>query len=299
MRFTLSLLFTLLLGSNSFAAPTKVVASFSILADLVKNIGGDYVSVTTIVGPNEDAHVYQPTPLDSIMISEADLVIINGLGFEGWIERLIKASGFRGTPVIASQGVGSLKARGNPLHKTQSHIDDPHAWHSVPAVMKYVDNISRALAQFDPLHAEVYHKNATAYKQRLRFLDEWIRDEIGRISESKRKVISAHDAFQYFSAEYKVEFLSPVGVSTEAEATPEAIKKLIDLIRKEGIQRIFVENITNERQMHIIQESTGARIGGILYSDALSAAEDPAPDYISLMRHNVALIVEAMRDKES
>jgi zinc/manganese transport system substrate-binding protein len=297
MRFFLSLLFSFMFSAPGFAtSKVKVVTSFSILADIVKHVGGKHVHIDNIVGPNEDAHVFNPTPEHSMMLAHGDLVVVNGLGFEGWIDRLIDASGFKGEVVVASAGVKALKASENPAGAQQSFTDDPHAWHSIPAVMKYVDNISLALQKADPEHKAVFKKNATSYKQRLRLLDEWVRDEFSKVDPAKRKVITAHDAFQYFAREYKIAFLAAQGVSTQAEASPDAVMKLIDLIRKEDIKMIFVENITNEKQMNIIRESTGARIGGTLYSDALSDADGPASDYISLMKHNVGLIIASMRD---
>lgn len=278
-------LLTIILCNPCFAA-VKVVTSFSILADIVKQVGGEHVQINNIVGPNEDAHVFNPSPQHSMMLAKADLVIVNGLGFEGWIDRLIEASGFKGTVVVASAGLKPLKI---------GLTEDPHAWHSIPAIMKYVENVSKALQKADPANAASYRKNATSYKQRLRLLNEWVHDELSKVDPKKRKVITAHDAFQYFAKEYKVAFLAPVGVSTQAEASPEAVMRLINLIRKEDIKMIFVENITNEKQMNIIQESTGARIGGTLYSDALSVPDGPASDYVSLMRHNVSLIISSMR----
>jgi zinc/manganese transport system substrate-binding protein len=287
MKILLTLILSLSLASQSVAA-VKVVASFSILGDLVKQVGGTHVHVDTIVGPDEDAHVFNPSPQHSMILAKADLVVVNGLGFEGWINRLIDASGCKGTVVVASAGV-------SPMKDPTTSGEDPHAWHSISAVMKYVDNISEALQKKDPIHASTFKINATSYKQRLRFLDEWVHDEMSKLDPAKRKVITAHDAFQYFAKEYNIAFLSPVGVNTQAEASPQAVMALIDLIRKEGIKVIFVENITNEKQMNIIRESTGAHIGGTLYSDALSAADGPASDYLSLMKHNVSLILSAMR----
>lgn len=286
MRHILILIFSLTVGVSSSNATIKIVASFSILADLVKQIGGEHVYVENIVGPNEDAHVFNPAPKHSIMLATADVVIVNGLGFEGWIDRLITASGFKGHKIIASKGVMAIKSG--------DLAQDPHAWHSIPNVMKYVEAISADLQKIDPKHAKDFQKNATRYKQRLRLLDEWVRDEVSRIAVKNRKIITAHDAFQYFAKEYKINFLAPMGISTQAEANPEVIKNLINLIKNEGIKIIFVENITNEKHMNMIHESTGARIGGTLYSDALSTDDGPAADYISMIRHNVSLLLTAM-----
>jgi zinc/manganese transport system substrate-binding protein len=294
MRFLGIIIINLLLMGSSLAA-LKVVTSFSILQDIVKQIGGEYVELDNIVGPNEDAHVFNPAPQHSMMLAKADLVIINGLGFEGWIERLINASGYKGKIVSASGNVKALKVTNVPGQTAFGMTDDPHAWHSVPAVMKYVDNISAALQKADPKNANHYKRKATSYKQRLKYLDDWIRDELSKVDPKKRKIITAHDAFQYFAHEYGVQFLSPVGVSTQAEASPDAVMQLIKLIRKEEIKMIFIENITNEKQMNMIRESTGARIGGTLYSDALSSSDGPGSDYLSLMRHNVSLITAAMK----
>lgn len=285
MKITFALLASILFISPTFAA-IKVVTSFSVLADLAKQVGGTHVHIDNIVGTDEDAHVFNPAPQHSVMLADADIVIVNGLGFEGWIDRLIQASGFKGTLVVASKGI-------QPLHANSQ--EDPHAWHSISAIMKYVDNISAALQKADPAHASEFKKNATSYQQRLKLLNEWVHDEMSKVPPKKRKVITAHDAFQYFAVEYKITFLAPMGVSTQSEASPDAVMKLIQLIKQEDIKMIFVENITNEKQMNMIKESTGARIGGTLYSDALSSNDGPASDYLSLMRHNVSLIVSSMK----
>ncbi|MBP6986284.1 MAG: zinc ABC transporter substrate-binding protein [Alphaproteobacteria bacterium] len=287
MKTYLYFLLSWLFLTTAEAAPMKVVTTFSILMDLVKQVGGEDVSVQAIVGPNEDAHVFDPTPQHSLMIANADIVFVNGLGLEGWIDRLIEASGFTGPIVTVSNGINSLQSPDNAT-------PDPHAWHSIPAVMIYIDNIATALSKKNPENASKYFQRATSFKQRLRLLNEWIIDEVDKIDPKKRKVITAHDAFQYFAKEYKIQFLAPVGISTQTEPTPRAVLDLIRLIQKENIKIIFVENITNEKQMHMIRESTNARIGGTLYSDALSTSDGPASDYISLMKHNVGLIVKAM-----
>lgn len=285
MKYLASLMLSLLLVMPSYGAKLQVVTSFSILQDLVKQVGGDHVHVDNIVGPNEDAHVFNPAPQHGVMLARAQLVFVNGLGFEGWLDRLVKASGFEGNIVSVTDGIKPIVVNNTP---------DPHCWHSIPLAMIYVDNISKALQAADPANAREYQKNATAFKQRLRLLNEWVLDEVSRVEPKRRKVITAHDAFQYFAAEYNIKFLSPQGVSTQAEATPEAVMAIIKLIKDEGIKTVFVENITNEKQMKMIRESTGARLGGTLYSDALSAIDGPASDYISLMRHNVLLIISSM-----
>lgn len=313
-----------IVGPVSAAEKLPVVASFSILGDVVGEVGGDRVAVETIVGPGGDAHVYQPTPADAGAISKAAVVFVNGLGFEGWLDRLIKSSGYKGPVVIATAGIEALEGEeheGEAGHKDahdehqeeadhkdahdehkgegktakHDHGDlDPHAWQSVKNVIAYVANVKDGLCKADAAGCEAFTRNAAAYTAKLEALDAEIRGKLDAIAAEKRKVITSHDAFGYFASAYGVTFLAPTGISTESEASAKDVAALIDQIRKEGVSAVFVENISDTRLIEQIARETGAKIGGTLYSDALSEAGGPATTYIDLMRHNVGLMAGAL-----
>lgn len=268
----------------------KVIASFSILGDLVKNIGGDKVDVTSIVGPNGDAHVYEPRPNDIKLISKADIVFTNGMGFEGWINRLIKASGFKGPVIVSTENIHPRLVFEGKL------IEDPHAWHSISNIKIYIYNITKALKDLDPENANYYENNAKDYTEKLNDLDLEIRAAVDKIPPPKRKVITAHDAFGYFGNTYGIQFLAPIGTNTESEARVKDIIGLIKQIKEYGVKTIFVENIANPRVIQQIARETGAKIGSELYSDALSKPGGPADSYTKMMSYNARLFIDAMRE---
>jgi zinc/manganese transport system substrate-binding protein len=263
----------------------KVVASFSILGDFVKNVGGDRVEVTTLVGPNGDIHVYTPAPADAKKIADAKLVVINGLGLEGWLPRLVQSSGGKATIVIASDGVVPLKS---------GSAADPHAWQSVSNAKIYVANIRDALVAADPADAGAFRANADAYLAKLDGLDRDVREAMARIPPAHRKVISTHGAFGYFAAAYGVEFIAPLGVSTDSEASARDIADIINRIRVARIPAVFVENISDPRLIRRISAETGAAIGGTLYSDSLTDEKGDAPTYIDMVRHNIKALTNAL-----
>jgi zinc/manganese transport system substrate-binding protein len=263
----------------------KVVASFSILGDFVKNVGGDRVEVTTLVGPNGDIHVYTPAPADAKKIADAKLVVINGLGLEGWLPRLVQSSGGKATVVIASDGVVPLKS---------GSAADPHAWQSVSNAKIYVANIRDALVAADPADAAVFRANADAYLAKLDGLNRDVREAMARIPPAHRKVISTHGAFGYFAAAYGVEFIAPLGVSTDSEASARDIADIINRIRVARIPAVFVENISDPRLIRRISAETGAAIGGTLYSDSLTEEKGDAPTYIDMVRHNIKALTKAL-----
>lgn len=265
----------------------KVVASFSILGDFVGNVGGDHISVTTLVGPGSDTHVYSPTPSDAKKIADAKLIFINGLGFEGWLPRLVKSAGGKAAVVTATSGIAPLK-RGADA--------DPHAWQSVANAKIYVGNIRDALAAADPASAPVFRSNAEAYLAKLEALDREVRAAIAKIPEGRRKVISTHSAFGYFAAAYGVEFIAPVGVSTESEPSARDIAGIITQVRAAKIPAVFLENISDPRLIRRISAETGAKVGGTLYSDSLTAEKGDAPTYIDMVRHNIKALTSALGD---
>jgi len=276
----------------------KVIASFSILGDLTKNVGGDRIEMATLVGPNGDVHVYEPTPADAKAIGGADLVVVNGLALEGWMDRLIKTSGYKGPVVVASQGVKLRQMTAEELGQGAKHgplMIDPHAWQDVGNGRLYVQNIAKGLETVDSASASVYRANAEAYTAKLSELDQWVRKELSGIPKEKRRMITTHDAFGYFGAAYGISILSPVGFSTESEASARDIANLINQIRREKITAVFVENITDPRLMEQVAKESGVTLGGTLYSDALSKPDGPAPTYLEMFKNNVTKIAAAMR----
>lgn len=267
----------------------KVVASFTIVADFVRNVGGDRVDVVALVGPNADAHVYTPSPADAKTIAAAKLVAVNGLGFEGWLPRLVKSSGSMARIVVATDGIVPLKEPPGGHHSV-----DPHAWQSVPNAKIYVENIRRALTEVDPASTENYRANAVRYVAQLDALDRDVRATIARIPEARRKVISTHGAFGYFAAAYGVAFVAPIGVSTESEPSARDLASIIAQIRKEKIPAIFLENISDPRLIRRVAAETGAKIGGTLYSDSLTEEKGEAPTYIDMVRHNIKTLQDAL-----
>jgi len=277
-------------------APLPVVASFSILADFVTEVGGPRVAVTALVGPDGDGHVYQPTPADARTVAAARLVVVNGLGFEGWMDRLVKASGSRAAVVTATRGVKPLRdpAAGHGHGHGHGHDIDPHAWQDVGNARLYVAAIRDALIEADPAGRADYEARATAYLGRLDALDAEIRAAIARIPADRRRVITSHDAFGYFSKAYGLAFEAPQGVSTESEASARDVARIIRQIRAEKLPAVFIENVSDPRLMDRIAKETGARIGGRLYSDALSRPDGPAGTYIEMMRNNIRELSSAL-----
>jgi zinc/manganese transport system substrate-binding protein len=278
---------TMMLGATPQHAEARinVVASFSILADFVKNVGGDRVNVTSLVGPNGDVHVYAPSPQDAKTIADARLVVINGLGLEGWLPRLLQSSGSKATVVTASTGVSPLKLGSEA---------DPHAWQSVVNAKIYVTNIRDALVQADALDGDYFRRNADRYLAELDALDREVRNEMEKIPPARREVISTHDAFGYFAKDYGIAFIAPLGVSTETEPSARDIATIIVQVKKDEIPAVFLENITDDRLIRRISEETGAQVGGTLYSDSLTDEKGPVPTYIAMVRHNIKALASAL-----
>ena len=270
-------------------APIPVVATFSILGDMVERIGGDRIAVTTLVGANGDAHVYQPIPADARAVSQAEILVFNGLAFEGWLDRLVEASDFDGVRVVATDGVEPIRLGDDG----QDNVD-PHAWQDLANAVIYVDNITAALAKADPDNASTYYGNRATYVAEIEALEAEIRAMVAGLPEVRRTVVTAHDAFEYFSATYGLNFVAPHGVSTESDPSAADVAALIRQIRNEGIKAVFVESLTDQRLLAQIADETGASIGGTLYSDALSEPEGPASTYLDMMRYNVEMLVEAL-----
>ena len=290
-----ALVFAAMLASAQAAEKVKVLASFSIIGDIVRQVGGDHVDVDLLVGPDVDMHSFQPSPADSRKFSETKLVVINGLGLEAWADRLVKAAGYRGARLVASKGVKALAGHEHGHGEGGHGRYDPHAWQDVANVKIYVANIRDALNGIDPANKAAYQQNAENYLKQLDALDRDIRAAWADIPKPRRRVITSHEAFDYYGDAYDVEFLAAQGISEDAEPSARDIAKLIQQIKKEKITAIFVENISSGRLMDRIAKETGAKIGGELYSDALSPPGGPAATYVDMMRHNTRAITDALR----
>ena len=279
-----------LLGSPVAAQDKiKAVATFSILGDLVKNVGGDRVDVVTLVGPNGDAHTFSPSPADAKKIADAKVVFVNGLGLEGWIARLVVASGTKGPTVTTTTGIKSRN-----MEEEGRQITDPHAWQSIANAKIYVANIRDGLSKADPAGAGTYDANAKAYLATLDGLENEVKAAIAKIPADRRRIITTHDAFGYFGAAYGMEFIAPEGVSTEHEASAKDVAMIITQIRREKIPAVFMENISDPRLMQQIAKESGAKVGGALFSDALSDEKGPAPTYVDMMRNNIKQFLTAL-----
>jgi len=298
MRFRslLPALIPLVFSATSPAAadPLPVVATTSVLQDLVRNVGGEKVVVKTLVGPDGDAHTYEPTPSDAKAISTARLVVINGLGLEGWLTRLMGSAKFSGTRVTATEGITPLTMQEAEGGKPKTIID-PHAWQSLTNGRIYVANIAKGLAAADPANASFYQDNATRYSAALAALEAKIRTELADVPEAKRRVITTHDAFQYYGKAYGVTFIAPIGLSTE-EGEPSAgdVAKLERQIKREKLRALFLENISNSKLIEQLAHDTGAIVGPPLFSDALSKPDEPAPTYLQMFEYNTATLKAGM-----
>ena len=323
--------FTLSFPMASWAEePIPVVATFSILGDMVERIGGEHIALTTLVGPDGDSHVYQPTPKAARSVAESDVLFLNGLDFEGWLERLAEAASFDGAMVVATNGVVPIAFDDHDDHDDEKHDDhddhddhndekhdehddhddekhddhaghdhgafDPHAWQSLENAVIYANNIAAGLAQADPENAGDYYANRAAFVAEVEMLSADIEAMMKSLPADKRTVVTPHDAFGYFAATYDLTFVAPQGMSTESEVSAGDVAALITQIREESISAVFIESITDNRMMEQIANETGATIGGTLYSDALSAKSGPASTYLDMMRHNATTLFDALEN---
>ncbi|MBM3589237.1 MAG: metal ABC transporter substrate-binding protein [Alphaproteobacteria bacterium] len=291
--------------------PPSVIASFSILADMTRQVGGDRITLRAIVGPDQDAHGFQPKPSDAAALTNAALVIRNGLGFEGWLDRMIRSSGYKGALVTATDGIVPRMMEAHHHHHGHDHggagrrhnhsvgprrVPDPHAWQDLGLAQRYLHNITAGLIAADPGNEAHYRRNAEAYAARLMALDQWVRAEVAKVPAARRKIVTSHDAFGYFGEAYGIRFLAPQGVSTEAEPSAAEVGRLIRQIKAENITALFMENMSNPATLQRIAQETGLRVRGRLFADALSSEAGPAPTYEAMFRHNIALMVLTMRE---
>lgn len=289
MRALLALIALLLPLSLPAAEKPQVVTSFSILADLTRAVGGEHIELTNLVGPDEDAHVFEPSPEHARTLLKADLIIANGLGFEPWLDRLLASSEARGQRIDASQGVLPLW-----LEEEGEKVADPHAWQSLSNAEIYVHNITKALSQLDPAHASAYAANRDAYLVKLHALLKQANTRLASLPASQRKVVTSHDAFGYLGQTWQLQFIAPQGLSTHDEPSAAEVAALIRQLRSEGVRAVFVENIRDPRLVQQIAEEAGARVGGTLYSDALASA-GPASTYLGMFQHNLDTLLAALK----
>ncbi len=271
--------------TDAHAATLKVVTSFSILSDMVQEIAGDEVEVSSLVGPNADAHAYEPTPAAVKQLASANLVIINGLRFEGWMDRMVRISGYKGPVVLATAGITPRRVHGEA---------DPHAWHDPARARTYIDNICEALSKAVPSRATVFQQRAKQYQQRLADLDQHTRASLATIAPERRKLITSHDAFGYLGEAYQITLLSPQGWNASTEPSAGQVARIIRQIKAQRVPAIFVENISDPRLIQRIASESGARVGATLYSDALSPPGGPADTYLKLMAHNLEAILAVL-----
>ena len=268
------------------AQPLRVVASFSVLADMVREVGGDAVAVSGLVGPDADAHVFEPSPRDAQRLANADLVVVNGLRFEGWIERLIQASGYRGPVVTATRGITPRLLGSEP---------DPHAWQSLVNARRYVENIRVALVAARPALATQINQRSADYGRRIDALEASTRMRLQRIAVADRRVVTSHDAFGYFADSYGVTFVHAQGWTTGTEASAADVAGIVRQLKTQKVRALFVENITDPRLVQRIAREAGARVGGTLYSDALSPPGTAGDTYLRMFEHNVATLLAALQ----
>ncbi|MBA3477520.1 MAG: zinc ABC transporter substrate-binding protein [Lautropia sp.] len=294
MLLTATVVALLILRPGPAAADARlpVVATFSILADVVARVGGDAVTVSSLVPAGADVHVFQPGPHHARQLQAARLVVSNGLGFEGWIDRLVRSSGYQGFVAIATRGIEPL--RGPEHGDGHAAGADPHAWHSVPNMKRYVANIAEALCEVQPATCLAFRSNADRYCATLEALDGEIRASLATVPADRRKVITSHRAFAYYSREYGVQFLAPVGISTDVEPSAAAVGRLIRQIRKEEVNAFFVEGISDQRLIERIRSETGGSRPRTLYADGLSAPDGPAVTYEAMMRYNTQALTAAL-----
>jgi zinc/manganese transport system substrate-binding protein len=278
-------------GAAGTEPPVRVVVSFSILEDIVHEIGGADVAVTSLIGPDSDAHVFEPSPDQLRLLAHAQLFIVNGFGLEGWETRLVQSAQYRGPVVVASDGITPIETA-EP--GAAAPVPDPHAWQNVKNAEIYAANIAHALESADPARADDYRREIDRYQAKLETLDREVRAELAGIPPAKRRVITTHDAFAYYGQAYDVTFLAPEGLSTDSEPSAEGIARLIRQIRREGIKALFLENVSDPRLMEALAHEVGATLGSPLFSDALSRADEPASTYVKMIRYNTAALKEGM-----
>lgn len=283
----------LTLGGATFAQrsgggkPLRVVTTFTVIQDMAQNVAGDKAIVESITKPGAEIHDYQPTPLDVVKAQSADLVLWNGLNLERWFEKFFE--NVKGTPsVVLTEGIEPMGIGEGPY----SGRPNPHAWMSPTNALVYVENIRRALVTQDPANAETYNRNAAAYSDKIRALDEPLRKRLAAIPESRRWLVSSEGAFSYLARDYGMREAYLWPINADEQGTPQQVRKVIDLVRSNEIPVVFSESTISDRAAKQVARETGARYGGVLYVDSLSAAKGPVPTYLDLLRVTVETIAK-------
>lgn len=287
-KFIITAMAMIGLSTNAYAK-LEVVASFSILGDMVAQVAGTHANVTTIVGPDADAHLYAPNISDALAVEKADVIFVNGMGFETWSAKLIETSNTKASVFVATDGVTPLLVEGEI---------DPHAWNSLTNGIIYVNNIEKALSKASPAHAPSFKANADAYRAKLSNLHDRALADIAKLPKENRVVVTAHDAFGYLANTYGLTFLAPQGIDTEAAPSAREVADLIDFLKERKAGALFVENIANGDLVAQISRETGIEIGGQIYSDALSVKGSPATSYLAMFAHNLTLITQKLSSSQ-
>ncbi len=275
------------------AQKLQVVATASMIADMASQIGGDLIDVRCVVPIGGDPHIYDPTPGDANMVAHADLILRNGLTFEGWLMELIENSGTRANIVTVTEGIDAISSL---LYENAS---DPHAWMDASNGLIYIKNIRDALIRLDPQNEPTYTQNHEQYAGHLRELDHYIMEKIASIPESKRILITSHDAFQYYGRRYGIRLESVLGTSTDAEVQTADILRLNKIIKESRVPALFVESTINPKVLEQLAVDNNLQIGGKLYSDSIGDKDSPAPTYYDMLKHNTDVIVAALSSPQT
>jgi ABC-type Zn uptake system ZnuABC Zn-binding protein ZnuA len=287
----ITLILLLVIAPNINAQKLKVVSSASIFNDMVKQIAGDLVENKGIVPIGGDPHVYEPTPSDASLVSKADLILINGMTFEGWINEVIDNSGTKGKTILITEGV-------KPIASEQyKNSMDPHAWMDASNGLIYIKNIYNALIEADPINKGIYLKNYRAYEEKLRKLDQYIQEQINTIPKQQRILITSHDAFSYYGNKYGLKLNAIMGISTEADAQTSDITRVTSAIKESGVPAIFIESTINPKMIQQIAKDNGVSIGGELFADSIGGEDSEGPTYFDMLKHNTDTIVKALTAK--
>ena len=291
---TIALTF-LVLFFNALSAQTKpkIVATASMIADMAKNIAGDKMEVECIVPIGGDPHLHEPTPRDALLVSNAQLILMNGLTFEGWLSELIENSGTKATSILVTEGIEAVESL------TYENSADPHAWMDASNGMIYIKNIKEAFVKLDPENAAFYEKNYQNYKSKLEVLDLFIMKQIQSIPKEKRILITSHDAFQYYGRRYRIQLEAILGTSTDADVQTSDIMRINKVIRENNVPAVFVESTINPKLLQQLAKDNDIEIGGELYADSIGDEKSPAPSYYKMLKYNTLTIVNALNGNKN
>lgn len=293
----------LFLPRIGWAQHLPVVASFSIVADITRQIGGERVDVISLVGPGQDTHVFQPSPADVQRLARAKVFVTNGLGLEGWLTRLAKSANFHGVQVTATDGIKPLQGsvshaahdHGHADEDAHEHAIDPHAWHDPRCVEIYIKNVTRGLIKADPAGKIFYEQRAAAFTERVRKLDQWAAGAFAAIPATRRTVVTAHDAFGYLAHRYDIHFLTLQGMSTDSEASAKHLAQLVRQLRKENINTVFFETMSDKRLVQQVAKEAKLRVEGPLYADALTVPAGVAGSWEKMFRYNISILLKSLQ----